>query len=141
MMGDISTAELAAALIAVFEGERLTSYQDSGGVWTIGLGHTKDVAAGQTITHPGAVNLFAQDMGPLLGDVHGLPLLEAGALASFGYNCGRGALRKVLDGHDLISSTAHTIDRKGNVLSGLRSRRRLEELLILISDQQSRKSA
>lgn len=37
-------------LIKKFEGCRLAAYKDSSGVWTIGYGHTRGVAAGQTIT-------------------------------------------------------------------------------------------
>ena len=31
-----------------FEGCRLAAYPDTGGVWTIGYGHTKGVAEGRT---------------------------------------------------------------------------------------------
>jgi len=33
-----------------FEGVRLSAYQDSAGVWTIGYGHTGTARSGQTIT-------------------------------------------------------------------------------------------
>jgi lysozyme len=131
----VAIIDLAAALIAVFEGERLTSYQDSGGVWTIGFGHTKDVQAGQAITHEDAVNLFSQDVAPLMNQVNGRRTLEAAALISFGYNCGAGALSRVLLGQDSISTTRHTTDRKGQVLRGLVARRRLEQMLIAVSGE------
>ncbi len=118
----VTLAEFAAALITVFEGERLTAYLDSGGVPTIGIGHTSSVIAGDVITHEQAIALFA---------------IEAAALASFGFNCGRGALAKVLAGGDLVSNPVHTTDRHGKVLAGLVARRRLEETLIALSQDMS----
>lgn len=125
-------AALAAALISVFEGpEKLTAYRDSGNVLTIGRGHTgPDVTPGLVITHERAVELFAQDEAPLLTLVADCPLIAGAALASFGFNCGRGALAKVLNGADTVSNPVHTTDRHGDVLAGLQSRRRLEALLI-----------
>lgn len=67
------TASLAAALIAVFEGERLTAYQDTGGVWTIGIGHTGSMAKpGTTITHEDSAALFKTDAFPLFSYVERL---------------------------------------------------------------------
>jgi GH24 family phage-related lysozyme (muramidase) len=125
-----TTAELAAALIASFEGERLTAYQDSGGVWTIGIGHTKDVQPGEHITHEQAVQFFIQDCSPLLALVSGFPTTKAAALVSFGFNCGLGRLQDVLQGKDSIDLPRHTQDRHGNVLPGLVARRRIEKMLI-----------
>ncbi len=133
----VTLAEFAAALITVFEGERLTAYLDSGGVPTIGIGHTSSVIAGDVITHEQAIALFAIDQAPLLSMLAGLPVLEAAALASFGFNCGRGALAKVLAGGDLVSNPVHTTDRHGKVLAGLVARRRLEETLIALSQDMS----
>jgi lysozyme len=130
----VTVAELAAALIATFEGERLTTYRDSGGVLTIGLGHTgPDVLPGMTITHEQAIDLYTRDAGLLLYMVRRFPVMEAAALVSFGYNCGSGTLGRVLAGQDTITDPRHTQDRKGNTLPGLVSRRRLEELLIRLS--------
>lgn len=42
-------SENGLALIKRFEGCRLTAYQDSVGVWTIGYGHTLDVSKGRTL--------------------------------------------------------------------------------------------
>lgn len=44
------------------EGVRLKAYQDSGGVWTIGYGHTKGVKPGMTITKEQADAYLEQDM-------------------------------------------------------------------------------
>lgn len=124
-------AQLADALIAVFEGpEALTAFQDSGGVWTIGRGHTAGVKKGDTCTHEESVAYFAADQAPLLLMVASISVVAAAAFVSFGYNCGRGALAKVLAGKDSIDNPVHTTDRHGVVQRGLVSRRRLEALLV-----------
>ncbi len=134
-MNDVTLPELAAALISVFEGSRLHAYQDPSGVWTIGRGHTQGVTPGMVITPEQEAEFFAEDEAPLLALLDGIPLLEAAALASFGFNVGRGALEKVLAGGDLVSNPVHTTDRHGVVLPGLVARRRLEELLMVVSQQ------
>lgn len=127
----VTVQELGSALIASFEGCRLAAYQDSGGVWTIGIGHTKGVAAGQVITMAQAQAFFAEDQAQLFILVAGRPVLEAAALASFGFNCGASALKEVMAGHSLLTQFVH--DVKGNVLPGLLTRRILEETLIALS--------
>lgn len=124
-----STQDLAAALIVLFEGERLKAYQDTGGVWTNGIGNTRGVVPNSTITHEQSVADFARNQAPLLAMVAGIPVSKAAALVSFGFNCGQGALRKVLSGADTIENPVHTTDRHGTVLTGLVNRRRLESLL------------
>ena len=81
--------DLAAALISVFEGPmKLTAFQDSGGVWTIGKGHTKGVTAGMTCTEEQAIKWLSEDQAGLFEMVLTMaPLAQAGYV-SFGYNCG-----------------------------------------------------
>ena len=131
-MSEITIQELATDLIACFEGCRLTAYQDTGGVWTIGFGHTGSGIAGMTWTYEHAYAQLQIDIAPLLPLVADLPVPHAAALVSFGYNCGRAKLEDVLAGHDTIANPVHYTDRKGNVLTGLRSRRELEEALTLL---------
>jgi len=127
--------QFAAALIALIEGSKLTAYQDPGGVWTIGIGHTgPDVHEGMTITSEQEQELFAQDQKFLLTQVENQPLLAAAAYVSFGLNCGIGALENVLRGEDSIGNPKHTTDRKGDVLSDLVNRRRLELMLIALGE-------
>lgn len=124
--------DFAVKLITVFEGCKLTAYQDTGGVWTIGFGHTgPEVVKGFTITQERASSLLAEDASKLFALVSDKPLLEAAALVSFGYNCGLGALQKVLAGTSQLSQYVH--DSKGNLLPGLKSRRDLEQALIDVS--------
>lgn len=89
----------AVELIKRFEGLRLTAYQDTGGVWTIGYGHTgPDVYAGLTITKQQAEILLALDMHrAAIGITKALsvPLTQGqfDALVSFAFNFGVAKLR------------------------------------------------
>jgi GH24 family phage-related lysozyme (muramidase) len=127
-------AELSSALLAVFEGPaRLRSYQDGGGIWTIGRGHTKGVVEGMVITQAQSDDYFASDQAPLLAMPAGKPLLAAACYVSFGYNCGQRALRLVLSGVDTVTNPKYTHDARGMVEPGLVSRRALEALLIAVA--------
>ena len=84
----------ALDLIRRFEDCRLISYQDSGGVWTIGWGHTDGVVEGQSISQEMADALLAQDIAEVgadlsrrLGDLQ-LRQCQFDALASLAYNAG-----------------------------------------------------
>jgi lysozyme len=127
-MVPMNVATLAAALIASWEGCRLTAYQDSGGVWTIGFGHTAGVEPGDTCTPEQAAQWLAVDATPLLALVADEPLVSGAAHVSFGYNCGRGALELVITGKATLAHFVH--DAHGNVLDGLVRRRAAEQALI-----------
>ena len=137
----MTVATLAAKFIRVFEGCRLQAYWDNyGKVWTIGFGHTKKVTRGDTITFEQVVELFEQDAAPLIELVKDRPLLETAALVSFGYNCGTGALKRVLSGvisvrqEGFFIGTAAFGETSGGVrLEGLVARRQLEAALIEVS--------
>ncbi len=138
----VTTAELAAALIAVFEGCRLAAYQDSGGVWTIGIGHTGGVTQGMVITQAEALQFFAADQAPLLAKVAALNLsiAESAALVSFGFNCGIGALERVIVGYSIGTSDGMPAilaynHAGGQVVAGLAARRSLENTLIRLGQQ------
>ena len=81
-------------LIKKFEGCRLTSYQDSGGVWTIGYGHTKGVTAGMTITQAQADSFLVEDCGRAEAVVnkyqgkYNFNQNQFDALVSFAFNIG-----------------------------------------------------
>src|ERR1700760_2270015 len=96
--------QLGTAFLAVVEGDRLKAYQDSGGIWTDGVGHTKDVKPGEVLTRETSLENLAADQAPLLALLEGRPLLEGLAYLSFGFNCGLGALNKVLTGQDSIAN-------------------------------------
>lgn len=130
----IAVEAIAAALIRNFEGLRLAAYQDGGGVWTIGFGHTGDIwpgqpiTAGTTITLDQATEFLKQDSAPLFRLVLDKHPIAAAAYVSFGYDCGIGALERVLAGKANLTEFIH--DRSGNVEPGLVSRRNLESALI-----------
>jgi len=76
-----------------FEGCKLESYQDSGGVWTIGYGHTKDVHAGMTCTQQQAEAWLREDIAQAEQNVndaltHEVPQGLFDALVDFAFNCG-----------------------------------------------------
>ncbi len=134
----VDAQSLSAALTALAEGAKLHAYQDSGGVWTIGVGHTgPDVHEGLIWTPAQMAQAFAMDEAPLLAMLTGKAPLMVAALADFGFNCGKGALHAVLTGADSIDNPKHTTDHTGKVLSNLVLRRHLESLLLQLSiDQQ-----
>ena len=98
--GNMKLSEKGANLIKQYEGLRLNAYQDAGGVWTIGYGHTGGVQPGDVITREEADALFWADVEKF---VRGVNRLKQGtrltqnqfdALVSFAYNCGLGALER-----------------------------------------------
>lgn len=141
----MNTAELASRLLRSFEGIKLTSYRDSGGVWTIGAGHTgPDVTPGMTINIDQALAMFKNDAAALIDLVSDKSVIEAAALVSFGFNCGAGALRRVLAGNIVVTEDGFftsdnppkeygSHDKLGNILPGLQARRKLEAALIVAS--------
>jgi len=86
-------------LVKDFEGLRLNAYQDSVGVWTIGYGHTgSDVKPGMTITQAKADQLLQADLAKFNSCVTSsinkpLNANQVGALMSFSFNVGCGALQ------------------------------------------------
>jgi lysozyme len=135
-----TTNQAGLQLIESFEGLRLTSYQDSVGVWTIGYGHTLGVKAGQTITQEQAQAFLQQDLGIAEAAVNKLGLNLSGnqfaALVSFAFNLGGGNLNKLMSqglaaAPDRILLFDHA---GGKVLPGLTRRRQAERVLFLTPD-------
>jgi lysozyme len=125
------------------EGLRLTSYQDSVGVWTIGYGHTgDDVCEGQTITKEEADQLLMDDVLDAEHAVHlmvNVPLTQGqyNALVDFVFNLGAQRLRestllRKLNARDYLGADAE-FDKwnraGGKVLAGLARRRDLEQAM------------
>ena len=54
--------QMLIELLKRFEGCKLTSYRDTGGVWTIGFGHTDGVKANMTITQEQAEEFLREDL-------------------------------------------------------------------------------
>lgn len=89
----------ALQLIKEFEGLRLESYICPAGVWTCGFGHTgEDVYPGMSITNEQADEWLRSDVvrfEDAVKELIDVPLTENeyGALVSFTFNCGEGALQ------------------------------------------------
>lgn len=126
-------------LIKSFEGCRLTSYQDSGGVWTIGYGHTNGVKPNHTISQEQATLYLQQDLKNAekyvnaYVSVYNLTQHQFDALVSFTYNCGGNNLAKRLLNYGkkplaLVKVDMHEtcIKAKGKTLPGLIRRREAE---------------
>jgi lysozyme len=138
------TLEYAARFVAPFEGEVLHAYPDSGGVWTIGYGHTDGVKAGQTCTHAQALRWLEADLRDAARAVdkyvtRRMSMRQRIAWISFTFNCGSGALAE-----STALARFNAGDRKGAaqalqwwnkdangiVLAGLQRRRRAEAWLL-----------
>lgn len=87
------------ALIKQFEGLRLQAYQDTGGIWTIGVGHTgTDVVAGLMIDEDEAIRLLKSDLAAAESCVDESVEVEVSqaqfdALVSLTFNIGCNAFR------------------------------------------------
>lgn len=123
-----------------FEGCRLKAYQDQGGVWTIGYGHTHGVTSSMTCSLEQAEAWLLEDVSWAERMVEklvetGLTQEEFDALVDFAFNVGVGnlagstLLRKLNEG-DLEGAAQefHKWDRcKGVEVAGLLRRRLAEE--------------
>lgn len=136
-------------LIKQFEGCRLTTYQDSVGVWTIGYGWTqpvdgKTVAKGMTITQQKADDLLKQGVVQFESGVNSLVKVQLNqnqfdALVDFAYNLGVNALKgstllkKLNTGDYAGAANEFTKWNKagGKELAGLTRRREAEKSLFL----------
>ena len=135
-------------LIKRNEGCKLTAYQDSVGVWTIGYGHTgDDVAEGLQITQDQAEALLRQDLDKFQDGVDtaiggDTSDNQFGAMVSLTFNIGLGhfqtstVLREHNAGNYQAAADAFLMWNKagGQVLAGLDRRRREERNLYLQPD-------
>jgi len=127
----IDQKAIVESFLPIVEACREKAYRDSGGIWTIGVGHTgPDVHVGEVITTAQERALLDHDLTGVYSDLYLLnertPIMATQFLgfASFAYNCGRGALKDVLAGTAKIEHFIH--DHLGKVLGGLVTRRRFE---------------
>lgn len=126
-------------LVKSFEGLRLDAYRDTGGVLTIGYGHTKGVKGGDRITEQVASGLLMDDLEDAEAAVAKfitVPLNDNqfAALVSFAFNVGseafrRSTLRKKLNARDydaVPGQLALWVNDNGKKLAGLVRRRKAE---------------
>ncbi len=137
---NLSISNSGLSLIKRFEGCRLTAYQDSIGIWTIGYGHTSGVSKGQTITQVQADRYLKADCANAEKAVNKYHSKyhwnqnQFDALVSFTFNCGSGNLKKLLNnGQRTIAQISAKIPAYnkagGKVLRGLVNRRAAEKEL------------
>jgi len=133
------TSEPGKEFIKDFEGCKLEAYQCSGGVWTIGYGHTRHVQEGDKITNKEADAFLVKDIEMVehhvdrLVNVH-LLTNEWDAIVSWCFNLGCGNLRsstmlRVINAGDIdkVSEQIVRWDKAGGkVVSGLTRRRKAE---------------
>lgn len=134
----MQTSPNGIQFISSFEGCRLKAYQDAGGVWTIGYGHTAGVKPGQTISMQQALLYLAQDVANKekyvnkYDNIYHFTQNQFDALVSFCYNAGQGNLNKLLNNGnkpiELIKADLSTTctKAKGKELKGLVRRRKAE---------------
>ncbi|ENR4993248.1 lysozyme [Enterobacter roggenkampii] len=145
----MQTSDKGIALIKQFEGCKLTAYQDSVGVWTIGYGWTKPVdgkpiRAGMTIKQETAERLLKTGLVSYENDVSRLVKVDLtqgqfDALVSFTYNLGARSLStstllRKLSGGDYAGAADEFLrwnKAGGKVLNGLTRRREAERALFL----------
>lgn len=91
-------SEAGLALTKRYEGLRLKAYQDSGGVWTVGYGHTgPDIGFGRVVTPLEADALLRADLRDAIDCVNralkaAVEQQHFDALVDFCFNAGRGNL-------------------------------------------------
>lgn len=137
----LTISKRGLAFIRKWEGLRLVAYRDSGGVWTIGYGHTGTVFPSMVITEPQAEALLRSDLFRVEQAIRSyvdvsLSQNEYDALCSFIFNVGveafaRSTLLKRLNAvqYDQAADQLLRWDKvQGEQVQGLVNRRRDERL-------------
>ena len=135
----MKSSELLLNKIIEFEGCKLTAYKCPAGVWTIGVGHTKGVKQGQTITEAQAMTLLKGDLLHCENYVNNLGVCKTqgqfDALVDFAFNLGTAALgrstllkyiRAKKPEQYIRAEFAKWVNSKGMRLKGLVIRRQWE---------------
>lgn len=141
------SAEVAMDFIEAWEGCRLQAYKCPAGIWTIGVGHTKDVTEHDEITYEQARELLRQDVEEVkrgLAPFVNVHVTEGQfvALVSLAFNVGVSyvvhqcpkLMRAVNAGDDEEEAARQFLDvnkANGKVLPGLTRRRQAEAKLYL----------
>lgn len=134
--------EQGLQLIEYYEGLRLSAYRDTGGVPTIGYGHTGDVQMGDTCTFEQAVAYLAADVSWAESFVHNhittsLYQHQFDAIISFVFNVGVGNFLKSSVYADIQNANLVHVPYSlslwnksgGRVVEGLVNRRHSEGVL------------
>lgn len=140
------SVESAMDFIEAWEGCRLTAYKCPAGIWTIGVGHTRDVTEHDEITYEQSRDLLRRDLELVKHDLSrfvNVTVTEGQfiALISLAFNVGVSyvvhkcpkLMRAVNDG-DTEEAARQFLDvnkANGKVLPGLTRRRQAEAKLFL----------
>lgn len=137
-----NSSRAGLALIKTYEGCKLTAYLCPAGKWTIGYGRTTNVKKGDTCTQAQADAWLLQEYDAFERKVRALlkvPVTDnqLGALVSFAYNVGVGALAsstllRLLNAGDYKGAAAQFArwnKAAGSALAGLTKRRAAEAAL------------
>ena len=142
-------ASCATRFIEDFEGRRLVAYQCSAGVWTIGVGHTKDVKRGDTCTDGQADEWLIEDIRSVVNDLslyinHDVTRGQFVALVSLAFNLGAYGvitgcpkLMYKLNSGDIEGAAKEFLDcdrAGGKRIPGLTRRRQAEAKLFLCEE-------
>jgi lysozyme len=144
-MQQFSYSDEGLALTKSFEGLRLEAYQDVGGVWTIGYGHTgPDLLAGMKISQADADALLRADLTVAVscvnrGVTEEIVQSQFDAMVDFCFNVGRGnflqstLLRKVnlSDFEGAAAQFLLWVNAGGKKVEGLVRRRQAEQAMFL----------
>ena len=135
----MKSSELLINKIIEFEGCKLKAYKCPAGIWTIGVGHTKGVKQGHTITKEQAMTLLRGDLLPCENYVNNLGVCKTqgqfDALVDFSFNLGSSALgrstllkyiRQCREEQYIRNEFAKWVNSKGERLKGLVIRRAWE---------------
>lgn len=141
--------ELAADFIEAWEGCRLTAYKCPAGIWTIGVGHTKDVTEHDEITYEQSREMLREDIEEVkrgLAPFVNVHVTEGQfiALVSLAFNVGVSyvvhkcpKLMRALNAGDVEQAAHQFLDitkAGGKELPGLVRRRKSEAKLFLGED-------
>lgn len=144
-----STGPLGLELIEAFEGCKLKAYQDTGGVWTIGIG-TIRYPSGESVKQYDELKDRNQAVAYMMHELRGIELAVAelvnvpldqhqfDAVVCFAYNCGTGALgnstllKKInsqATEKEIESQWMRWVYDNGKIIPGLVRRRKAEVYL------------
>ena len=131
-------SEKGLNIIKKYEGCRLKAYKDPVGIWTIGIGHTKGVREGQTITQAQADEFLQEDVAwaekavAKYDSIYHWNQNQFDALVSFAFNVGS-IDQLTANGTRTIGTISNKIPlynkASGKVLTGLMRRRAEEKAL------------
>ncbi|ENI4693172.1 lysozyme [Salmonella enterica] len=140
----MKTSDNGRAFIRAREGVKLAAYQDGGGVWTIGYGHTRGVKQGQVINHEQADEFLDSDLRQVESCISERVIVplnqnQFDALVSFVFNVGRQAfsdstlLKKLNEGNYRAAADQFTrwVYDNDKFVQGLYNRRVAERDLFL----------